>query len=339
MPRKMSERGPKRVWAGILIIVAAIVGGLGGYAYVRQSRKSPTAIVIGGTSIANLGSRAAAEEALSQAKRSKADGIATGRLRFTEPVTLRRADTGSAISGFQQAVEAVQQAAGVEAEVYAIAVDGVPVVGLRSEKDAQKALDLVKAYYERGRTLVGASSFKGKVFISKQFINTEGFCESPESARDALTTASEPAVTHTVAIGDRGEGIAERYDLTLDQLEEMNPGKDIDRLELGDVLVIERAEYPITVVNKAMVNTTVQITPPREAAARIGRRVVKMMVTYENGEPVAQDVISQLTTWERSHVRRSRRSRKSHTEQPTTAKTAPASDMLTPSPTPAPEAQ
>jgi len=311
MQSKSPERRARRIWA-VGLIVAGAVAGIGVFAAVYFARNAPTAILVDGRPIAVVESRAVAKTALANARLSRAAGIPSRDLRFVRPVILRAASRNSEITDLPECVRALEAVTSVEADLFAIAVDGVPVVALRSKKDAEEALDLVKAEYERGiQNLCGKSTFKGNVFISRQFVDVGLFRDSPKSAFDALTAVAEPSTIHIVEPGDRAVYIAERYDISLDDLEAANPGVNLDRLTEGDKLVIRQEKQPITVVSRAMVTETVQITPPpgtRQSSHRTGERIMRMMVTYENGRPVAREIISQITTWDRPRVTRTHRS-------------------------------
>ena len=202
------------------------------------------------------------------------------------------------------------------------------MIGLPSKALADRTMELVKQHYEKGLpNVIGKSAFKGDVFVEKRFIAAGKFRETPEQARDTLTGVIEPAVTHTVVSGDRAVNIARQYGLSLDTLKGLNPGVDMERITEGDQLVIQRAKQPVTVITRSIVTKTVEITPPPEAArygrARTGKRVMQVMMTYENGQRAGEEIISQITTWDRPKSRHSdgsystRRSKRSR-QRPTT---------------------
>jgi hypothetical protein len=305
MEDQSSTPAPKRTWTGRLLLVVVIVliaVAVGIVAY--QVQKSPCTILINGKPVANVESRFAASRVLAEARALDAHGAPSNALRFTERVTIRSASSSDEISEAPEAVRAVDQAASVEAELFAVSVDGTPMVGLPNKALADRTIEMVKQHYEKGLpNIVGKSTFRGDVFVEKRFIAADRFRGTPEEACNTLTSISEPAITHTVVPGDRAVNVARQYGMSLDTLKGLNPGVEMARLTEGDLLVIQRAKQPVVVLTRSITSKTVDITPPPDAAryggARTGKRVMRVMMTYENGQPASEEVISQITTWDR----------------------------------------
>lgn len=295
----------KRNWTGrALLVIAAIVIIGAAAAAVYRLDMSPCTIVVNGKPVANVESRSAAKKVLAEARNLRSHGAPSDAMRFADRVTIRSASANAELSDLPEAVRSLEKAAAVEADLYAINVGGAPLAALRSKTDAGRALELVKQHYEKGlKNLVGQSTFQGDVYIEKRYINADKFYKTPEDACRVLTDLSEPAMTHTVERGDRAVHLVTQYGLTTNELKSLNPGVNLDRLTEGDELVVRRAKHPITVISKSMETKTVDITPPsgvsRYSGARTGKRVMRVMVTYENGSPASREVVSQLTTWDR----------------------------------------
>ena len=322
MQGKAATNSARRVLVKPVLFTMVAAAVLGTFAALYYGRNTPCTILVEGKQIASVESRAIAKEALAEARRGQAGDVQSGGLRFAEEVTLRAASKDADLADLPEAVGALENATSVEAELWAVSVDGLPVAGLRSQKDAEKTLDLVKRYYERGMPNVyGESSFKGKVFVERRYVDAGKYHSSPEKACEALTSVIEPPIIHVVQTGDRAVHLAKKYDISLDELQSNNPSVDLDRLTEGDSLVIRRAAQPITVISKALVTKTVVVMPPsevrRHSQASAGKRTVRMLVTYENGAPAGQELISQITTWDRPKISRSRRSRPSEPSEAT----------------------
>ncbi len=296
---------PKRTWTryvlpiAIVLVVGAIAGGI-----MYQIQKSPCTILVNGKPVTSVESRFIAKRVLAAARELKAHGAPSDVLRFADKVTIRGASASVETSDVPEAVRAVEESASVEAELYAINIDGTPIIGLKNKADADRTLELVKKYYEKGlQNLAGKSTFKGDVFVERRFIGTDKFRLTPEDACNTLTSISEPALTHMIQPGDRAVHLPAQYGISLDELKALNPGVDLDRLTEGNQLIIRRAKQPITVITKSIVTKTETISPPTDAmrygSTRTGKRVMRMMVTYENGRPASQEIISQITTWDR----------------------------------------
>lgn len=330
MQGKASENSARRSFVKPVLFTIVVAAALGTFAGLYCGRKTPCAILVEGKPVATVESRAVAKEALADARRGRAGDAPSNALRFAEDVTLRAAPKDADVSDMPEAIGALEKATTVEAELWAVSVDGVPVAGLRAKKDAEKTLDLVKRHYESGLpNTYGDSSFKGNVFVERRYVEANKYHSSPEKACKALTSVIQPPIMHVVQRGDRAVHIAEKYDISLDELQANNPNADLDQLTEGDSLVIRRAAQPITVISKSLVTKTEVVMPPSEARrhsrAGAGKRTMRMLVTYENGAPAGQEMISQITTWDRPKTSRSTRSRQSKP-----AEAAKPSDALLP---------
>lgn len=71
----------------------------------------------------------------------------------------------------------------------------------------------------------------------------------------ALFSAVNAQKTHTVAKGDNPYNIAKRYGITLDELVKLNPSAKDGKLNIGDVLVVNKKSTATTVVKKPAVTS------------------------------------------------------------------------------------
>src|SRR5699024_11502486 len=80
----------------------------------------------------------------------------------------------------------------------------------------------------------------------------------PPSLHDALPIYSSKAgeVTYTVEAGDCWSVIAQDHNMTNSDLLKLNPGYDINKLQIGDVLVISNAVPYLTVVARSEEHTS-----------------------------------------------------------------------------------
>jgi LysM repeat protein len=58
----------------------------------------------------------------------------------------------------------------------------------------------------------------------------------------------EPPKYHVVKSGEFAVRIARRYGLTLEELQRLNPDKNLDRLKVGDKLLVKMGKPLVTVV-------------------------------------------------------------------------------------------
>lgn len=299
-----------------IIGAVSVVGILGVVAWtlVDDLHGAPYIIEVDGKPIVTVESRSAAKKVLADVRLQRA-GSASGSVRFVESVAFHRVEANADVCELPEAVRTLEKAVTIEAESFAIIVDDKPVVALPSKADAEKSLDLVKRFYERKvKTLYASSDFKENVFVDKRYVEAGRLRSTPRDAVTALTTTSERPKVHVVERGDRAVHLLRRYDISMAQMKSLNPGVDPERITEGDVLTIQLPKLPVTVVCKSMVTETASVTPPQGVryGPRTGTRVSKMLVTYENGQRVSEEVISQVTTWDRpvpNKYSRSHRSR------------------------------
>lgn len=306
MSDKRAPRTAGRIWTERALF-AAIIAGLSLWIAIPLFFSGPCTISVDGTPVATVESRGSAKDVLKQARSAGAEGLST---RLAERVALRNADRNAEIMAVPEAARTLEDAVTVEVEAFAIVADDTPVVALTTRADAQKTLDLLKEYYKQKIHSYNEPSFKEQVFVSKDYINVEKLRLTPKEAVEYLTTASEEPEVHTIERGDRAIHLAEQYDLSLTDLENLNPQMNMEQLVEGEKLLIRRAKLPITVVCKALVNKTVTVEAPRGPGmyGRTGKRQIRAMVTYENGESMSEDIISQVTTWDKPPTsRRTRR--------------------------------
>lgn len=301
------------IWVAFLGIILGVIS----WAVVGHFQNAPYAIEVDGKQIVTVESRSAAKRVLADVRLQGTSDASPRAVRFVESVTFHRAQGRAALSDLPEAVRAIEEVVSMEAERWAIIVNDKPAIALTRKKDAEKALELVKRFYEsKVKSLYSRSTFKESVFVDRRFVEIEKLRSSPEDAFTALTTTSEAPLVHTVKRGDRAVHIVTQYDISMSQLKSLNPRVDPDTLIEGDLLTIRLPKLPITVICKSMVTESVSVSPPKGVRydPRTGTRVSKMLVTYENGQKVSEEVISQVTTWERQTTRSYRSSR--HRSQP-----------------------
>jgi LysM repeat protein len=289
----------------IIPLVTGIVVGAIGWFGILHLCKTPYTILVDGKPVATVESFAAAKTVLKEARTRRIGNKAPGEVRFAVQVSLKKAKRDVSIVDIPEAVRAVETAAPVEVEGYAIVVDDEPILALQSEKQAQESLRLLKDYYSSKLPEIHVKpSFKEQVYIEKRFVDPAKLCTSPGEALDLMISETTKPVYYTIKAGDRAVKIAAEYGISLNELKAINPKVDLNRLVEGDRLMVRKGRKPITVVHKARIVQTVTVTPPPTAPYylrnKTGKRTVTTIVTYENGEPVSQEIISQVTTWNRS---------------------------------------
>ena len=186
---------------------------------------------------------------------------------------------------------------------YVIFVNKRPVVALRTEREAKDALDTAKALYAANLpNLLEEPAFKESVSIERQRVPESMVFGSPAEAARALVGESERAGIHRVKRGETAWSICRKEGITEQELSQLNPGRDLSKLQVGEVLRIKPDAVVLTVVTKDVRTKREYIPPPLEKIpspkmykgkqivvqpGRWGVREVRLVRTCENGVPVS----------------------------------------------------
>ena len=147
-------------------------------------------------------------------------------------------DSEMLVSAFSRQLEVVEHG-------FALYVDGQFVGATQTEGALEELLNQVAAPYRNENTV--SIDFVEKVEIVECDLPVEQFTNLAEVAL-LLTSTKEGEVTYTVEKGDCWSVIAQDHDMTNSELLALNPGYDINKLQIGDVLVISNAVPFLTVV-------------------------------------------------------------------------------------------
>jgi len=300
MQDEKPRRSNKRVWLERAVFLIAIAG-MGIWITFERASGMPYTIFVDGKPVVTLESRGVAKTVLDQVRVRQSGGKSARAIRFAQRVTLRRATRGTEQSSFPEAIRMLDQMLTARAEVFAVVVDDVPVVGLADEKDAYRTLELVKQHYgRRVQNLYAEPTFKENVFVGRRYLELDKVISTLEEAVRFLTSVHEKPTYHTVQPGDRAVNLAVRYGVSLGEMKKLNPESNLDRIIEGDKLLVRKARPPVTVITKGLVKRITAVKPPkvRRRAGRAGKRQTRIVISYENGTPVSEEIISQVTTWD-----------------------------------------
>ena len=189
---------------------------------------------------------------------------------------------------------------------YQVAVNGQTVGTVKDEESLNELLESLKAKYTTENT------------VSVDFLDTVSV--EPVYEADSLMTMREMetallanqggSTTYTVVAGDTFSGIAYDNDMSMSDLEALNPGIDINRLMVGDVLNVKELTPVLSVETVENVTYNQAIICPVEEVedssmyigdSKIltqgveGEEQVNATVTYVNGQET-QRVINSATT-------------------------------------------
>lgn len=127
----------------------------------------------------------------------------------------------------------------------AITVDGRDVVAVASEGAAQAVMqEILTAHKERvlpEDVQIDELTFREKVDMRLKAVPPENV-RTVEQAVNILRMGTDRAATYQVEPGDTSWDIAEKYSVSVEQLERVNPGTDLEELQIGQQLNVSFKE-------------------------------------------------------------------------------------------------
>jgi len=188
---------------------------------------------------------------------------------------------------------------------YALYVDGQFVGATQTAGALEELLDQVAAPYRNENTV--SISFAENVQIMECQLPVESFTNLADVAL-LLTSTKAGEVTYTVQKGDCWSVIAQDHDMTSKELLALNPGYDIDKLQIGDVLVISNAVPFLTVVVTQMEYYVAEVSYEIEyiddpnmwegdtaivSRGSHGTADTTALVTYQGSTELEREIVSQ----------------------------------------------
>ena len=161
---------------------------------------------------------------------------------------------------------------------------------------------------------------------------------------ETLNSTKYGEVTYTVQSGDTWGAIAAAHDMSNDELSALNPGYDINKIQIGDVLTISNAVSYLTVVVTERQNYRTVIPYETEyvddasmykgdyrviSAGEVGEADVVANVKYVNGAEIEREVISTVTLTAPVTEQRARGTKERPSWFPTGSFRWPASGRIT----------
>jgi hypothetical protein len=320
---RLSERIPAlqvRSWAHATrrfftlerILLLASLAALAAFSYRVAHPPFAWAILVEGEPVAAVARRGTAEAILDSLKRRQCGSLAE-EARFNREVAIERVEADAQpVLGRWQALTKIGRAVQVEVPAHRLFVNGKHVATMTSLEDLRGALgEVIERWVPRRGRLLGAPKIRGKVVI-------ESVVLGPQQAREEVLTRGQtidrllsPAVAPTVYVvksGDTAARIAARFGVSLEDLERANPEFDLNRLQVGDRLIVA-SEVPVLSVaavveevREAPVDYWTQeiksasLKPGERKVIRPGKHGVQRVrerVTYLNGEPIRR-----VSSWE-----------------------------------------
>lgn len=187
---------------------------------------------------------------------------------------------------------------------YVLSVDG-KVIGAATDRETiENLLEQVKAPYINENTV--SSEFVSQVQITHEY-TPSSIEQDPDKMLEALTANTTGDTTYTVQAGDTFMALAFANDMTMAEMEALNPGVDINKLMIGQELNIKETIPVLSVRTVESVSYTESVAPPVEEVADDsmyegdtkvlqagvnGENLVTADVTYLNGTEESRNITS-----------------------------------------------
>jgi len=267
-----------------------------------------TTVTYDGDVIANLASEAQAESARSKLERITTSTLGTpftiedSLIQYSSGLMKRQDLTD------QETFEAdLSQEIGLVTSAYSLYVDGELIGSTPYEGALEELLEQLQKAVTNEDTI--SCSFAEDVEIRQEYVPTESIMNLGYLA-ETLYSTKTAEVTYEVKRGDTWSEIANDHGLTSKELLALNPGYDINRLQIGEILTlsasvpyltmtvvqqehyVDEVNYDIEYTNTPdMYQGDYKITSP----GQYGKADVVANATYVNGEEVERTILSSVT--------------------------------------------
>ena len=301
-----------------------------------------TTVLYDGEVIAAVDSQTAAEEAAAdlEAVTARTLGesytIDDSRIQYSSGL-LRRQDVVDATT----LEEDLSQQIGLVTQAYSLYVDGELVGATPYEGALEELLNQLQNSTADENTI--SCEFAEDVEIKQEYVPTDKVMNLGYLA-ELLYSTKTAEVTYTVQAGDTWSEIAEDHDMTSKELLELNPGYNIDKIQIGEVLTLSEAVPYLTVTVKQReyyvedVMYDIEYTDTANlyrgdyqvvSAGEYGAADVVANVTYVNGVETERTILSSVTLKEPVTEQRLQGTRERPTWYPTGTFRWPISGRIT----------
>jgi len=281
------------------------------YAAYQVLYTNAVTVTFDGKELGTVASEEDVQAAVTSVERSISDALGSrytlepDKVSYTTSLTYRGAlvDESDLEAALNESLRVVEHG-------YALYVGG-EFIGATQTKDALEGLlDQVAADYRNENTV--SIDFVEGVEVREVDLPLDGFTNLADVAL-LLNSTKEGEQTYTVQAGDCWSVIAQDHNMTNDDLLRLNPGYDIDKLQIGDELLISNAVPYLTVKATQMEYYTADIPYEIEyvdddtmwegdtriiTKGQYGSAEVVARVTYEGLEEVERAIESQTTVTE-----------------------------------------
>lgn len=173
---------------------------------------------------------------------------------------------------------------------YSLTIDGEVFGYAKSENEINSVLERVKIPYVNENTI--SAEFAEDVVISPSGVKKSSL-SSLNTLFDQLAAPTKTEVTYTVKMGDTWGKVANDNGLSSNELQKINPEYDVNRIHVGDMLVVEPEARRLNVVTIEEQHYTEQIA--YETLLKIEPDWEDGKMEYDWGKPGIAEVAAEVT--------------------------------------------
>lgn len=275
------------------VLAGALVAGGAAFLYVRHLGQ-PVTIFVDGKPAATVRNAAAANALIAAAEKDKiGPAFAEAETVRLQKVSLLRAAPDAAQDPDDAVESKLERLLTLRVPAFVILVSGQPSVAFPTPDAATQTLRLVKDHWAQmppQAAIVGPTEITQAVSIEKRTVDTKLLRSDPAKAASYFWTPP-PSKTYIVRPGDLGSRIAYRFHLSLADLIRANPNTDLNRLQPGQAIHVQKLPLLLSVrVHKTLIAT--EKVHPAAAASVAGLQRVTYRVTYLNGQEESREAQS-----------------------------------------------
>jgi murein DD-endopeptidase MepM/ murein hydrolase activator NlpD len=159
---------------------------------------------------------------------------------------------GKNISSDDEIREEIEQCMGLTVRAYCIVVNGREIAYLQSRSGAEEVLDKIKAPYLKGESDRDIG-FLEEVTIVEKIVSASEI-KADEEVFNGIMVENSTIRKYVVEKGDTVSEIAEKFGTDTETIKKVNPDIDVDRIQIGQELLLSAPRYEINVKESAIQN-------------------------------------------------------------------------------------
>lgn len=296
----------RRLWLERAVFGAILAGIIGARLYM-QFRPKAWALYVDGKPVVAMTEKRDLE-ALVQRKREAHGGTAAGvtylnspRIAPIDPAKLKPVDSQAAEKKIEESVQ-------VRAPRAVLYVDGIATVALPDEAAAKQVLEKLKSSARSGIDKPGEVTLKEEVSVRVEPAEEKSWADVDTALAFLRGEEGDEIGDYKVRNGDNSWSIAKKHGLEIGELIQLNPGVNLTRLKIGQVVHVKGKGEPVLTVVAEGTSTRTEPLPfgveiRRSPKMYVGKREIiqfgkpgMQRVTYrirtENGEVISREQVS-----------------------------------------------